>query len=237
MPLRAAGSLLLGAAIFASLPARASSVSAEVASDSSHRGLSWIDRKAALEVTATVPVGPASFVDLAVIGTRGAARENGAEVMLQAAVRHSVDAGPLALWGGAGCRLFNGIGLCEVDGGGRYDIAFVSLRVAGHYAPPQSAIGGDTLYLDTGVDVALPGTPVTLFARTGRSSGRSQDPQRAARLRPAGRYHDYSAGIAIARGRLDLGLRYVGADNVRHPALPGGGDPEGRIVAHIRIDI
>ena len=55
----------------------------------------------------------------------------------------------------------------------------------------------------------VPGTPFTLSARIGRSSGQVSDPSRAARLRPDGAYWDYGIGVDYLKERWTAGLRFA----------------------------
>src|SRR3546814_5275108 len=82
-------------------------------------------------------------------------------------------------------------------------------------APRQSSIGGDNLYLSASAAMGLPGTPLTVSARIGRSSGDARDPARAARLRPDGTYWDYGIGVDYMKGRWFAGLRYADRKSTR----------------------
>ena len=53
---------------------------------------------------------------------------------------------------------------------------------------------------------------MTLTAAVGRSSGTVDDPVRAARLRPAGRYADWSLGAQYVAEPLTFTLEYTGTD-------------------------
>jgi hypothetical protein len=80
------------------------------------------------------------------------------------------------------------------------------------YAPSQSAIGGDNLYLHAGAQAGIPGTPWTVLAGVGHSTGKTEDAFRAARLRPGGDYSDWRVGVEHVTGPVTLGLDYVGTD-------------------------
>jgi hypothetical protein len=80
------------------------------------------------------------------------------------------------------------------------------------YAPDQAAIGGDNLYLGARTRVGVPATPYTLTASIGCSSGSVDDPIRAARLRPEGRYANWSLGVERVTGPITLAVEYTGTD-------------------------
>ncbi|WP_204283871.1 TorF family putative porin, partial [Klebsiella pneumoniae] len=63
------------------------------------------------------------------------------------------------------------------------------------YAPSQSAIGGDNLYLFASANAGIPATPLSASATLGHSTGSTDDPVRAARLRPLGDYTDWRLGM------------------------------------------
>ena len=88
------------------------------------------------------------------------------------------------------------------------------------YAPSQDAIGGDNLYLHAGARAGVPGTPWTLLAGIGHSSGKVDDAFRAARLRPGGDYTDWRLGVEHVAGPVTLGLDYVGTDVSERAAAP-----------------
>lgn len=88
------------------------------------------------------------------------------------------------------------------------------VRLGVNYALGQSGLGGrDNLYVHGRLDVAVPGTPVTLSGRLGYQDG----PLAAAAVAQPGRRHgwDYALGAeATVHGRVTLGLSYVGTSGL-----------------------
>src|SRR3546814_9039659 len=73
-------------------------------------------------------------------------------------------------------RLFpgsSGQGYGEFGAGAAFQIGPASIDFNGSYAPRQSSIGGDNLYLSASAAMGLPGTPLTVSARIGRSDRKS----------------------------------------------------------------
>jgi uncharacterized protein (TIGR02001 family) len=97
----------------------------------------------------------------------------------------------------------------------------VSVLAGAAYAPKQKALGNfsntpqsagqseDNLYLWTDVSAAIPGTPVTLKAHLGASSGNPGLGPNGTSLSPTGDYADWSLGADVAVGPLTLGVSYV----------------------------
>lgn len=100
----------------------------------------------------------------------------------------------------------------EVYGSASYLLGPLDLNAGVFYAPGQDAIGGENLYLRARARASLPGSPLTLAAHIGRSSGGIDDPVKAARLRPGGDYADWALGVEWTRGPITAGLRYSDTD-------------------------
>ncbi|MDE2620189.1 MAG: TorF family putative porin [Sphingomonadales bacterium] len=85
------------------------------------------------------------------------------------------------------------------------------VRLGVSYAIGRASLGGrDNLYVHGRLDVAVPGTPISLSGRLGYQDG----PLAAAAVAQPGRRHgwDYALGAeATVQGRVTLGLSYVGA--------------------------
>lgn len=82
-----------------------------------------------------------------------------------------------------------------------YTLGPVQAKVGAAYAPDQSSIGGDNLYLYGQASAGIPMTPLTLNAKIGRSDGS---------LAPgSGSYTDWSLGADYVLGPLTLGAKYV----------------------------
>jgi len=123
------------------------------------------------------------------------------------------------------------------------------------YAPKQQALGRwyrtgadaaagvytdpgdrrDNLYLAGDGAVALPGTPLTAKAHIGHSRGNDGLGPNATSAAATGSYWDWSLGAEASRGKLTLGLSYVGTDITRaraaylQPSFSRGQDGSGSI--------
>ncbi|MES2495056.1 MAG: TorF family putative porin [Pseudomonadota bacterium] len=185
------------------------SVSASLASDERRRGLSWSDGRPA--ASARVSLRPADGFDLSVAATtlRGSPRHDGASAGIDSAIVYRRDFGAFRADAQISHHAFLGHGganYVEMGGGAGTTIGPVQFDLFGLYAPKQAAIGGDNLYLAASASLAVVGTPFTVGAQIGRSSGDSHDPLRSARLRPHGRYTDARLRIDYVRGPLTLGV-------------------------------
>lgn len=233
-------------AISAGTPAIAApdlSLSAEVSSDLRRRGLSWSAGRVAAEVAvgATLPAG--LRVDASAATLRGSARHGGAEAAIDGSIGYRLEAGALRIDVAAIGHGFAGatrrMDYVELGAGAGTILGPVALDLFVRYAPEQAAIGGDNLYIGASAAAAVIGTPFTLSAAIGHSSGTADDPLRAARLRPGGSYADWRIGIDHVSGPLSIGLAYVGTDVSRGAPSPfadyaHAGD---RIVARIGLSL
>ncbi|MFC0302949.1 TorF family putative porin [Rhizorhabdus histidinilytica] len=214
MRLRAAtilsGLLLGGQAMQAARAADWSpSLSATLTSDERRRGLSWSDGRPA--ASARLSLQPADGLSVSVAGTtlRHSARHDGAAAGIDSAIVYRKDFGAIRADAQISHHAFPGHGggnYVELGGGAGTTIGPVQLDLFGLYAPKQDAIGGDNLYLAASAAVAIVGTPVTVVAQVGRSSGTSHDPVRSARLRPHGRYTDAALRVDYVIGPFTVGV-------------------------------
>jgi uncharacterized protein (TIGR02001 family) len=199
-------------------------LSLEASSDQRRRGLSWSDGRPTIEAGVSVPLAGAFDLGLAASPLRGSARHGGADGVADLSLRYRQDLGLLSLSGGATGHVFAGaseLSYAELDARLGFSLGPARLSAGAAYAPPQSAIGGDNLYLHAGVDIGVPGTPLSLYGHVGRSSGRVDDPVRATRLRPENQYRDHAVGMDYAMGPLTAGLRYTDTSITRtDPAAP-----------------
>lgn len=185
------------------------SLSASLTSDARRRGLSWSDGRPA--ASARLSIQPADGFDLSVAGTtlRDSARHDGASAAIDSALVYRRSFGAFRADAQISHHAFPGHGVAnyvELGGGAGTTIGPIQLDLFGLYAPKQTAIGGDNLYLGASASVAVVGTPFTIGAQVGRSSGDSNDPIRSARLRPHGRYTDAALRLDYVRGPFTLGL-------------------------------
>lgn len=187
----------------------------EAASDERRRGISWSDGAPVLRGTLSVPLVDGLSLDGAATTLWGSDRHGGTDgvVDLGATYARQLDGWRLSAQGRY--HLFPSVGhqgYGEVGATAGFAIGPASIDMGASYAPRQSAIGGDNLYLSTSAAFAVPGTPFTLSGHVGRSSGEVRNPIRAARLRPDGNYWDHGVAIDWYRGRWSAGLRYADTD-------------------------
>lgn len=225
---RLAGALLGVAAPLPALAQEAARLDASALSDYRERGLSWSDGKPAALVNVDLPVAAGLVVSAQAATTRGSARHGSADAALTLRATYGQEAGLLRWHGGLARRVFAG-GTTPLDYlEGELELGFMigplDLAVLGSYAPPQRALGGNNAYLRARARFALPGTPLTLDAHVGHSSGDIDDRERALRLRPGGNYADWGLGADYALGPATLSLTYTDTDirrrNIAVPAAP-----------------
>lgn len=199
--------------------------SVEVATDERRRGISWSEGKAAPSASLALQL-PAGFdIGARVTGLRGSPRSGGADAVVDASIGYGGDLGlgfrgegfvvAHAFTGARGRMdyLEGGLGLT-------YQLGPAQIGADARYAPAQSAIGGNNLYVAARAQLGLPATPYTFAASIGRSSGAVDDPLRAARLRPGGNYSDWLVGVRRVTGPVSLGLDYSGTSIDRVMASP-----------------
>lgn len=218
-------------------------LSAETTTDHRRRGVSWSEGRAAAELSAGIQPMAGIRLDSAIATLRNSARHGGADAVTDLSVGVSHGQGPVRVDAGMVAHVFSGgrgrLNFVELTMGAGTLIGPVGIDVGLSYAPDQSAIGGDNLYVYARGEAAVIGTPLTLNAAIGRSTGATNDPLRAARLRPGGAYTDWTLGVDNVSGPLTIGLSYVGNDA---PAAIPGSPPELRhtgdtVVARVRISL
>lgn len=191
--------------------------SIEATTDHRRRGLSWSDGDPALDAIVSVPVAGLRL-DARATTTRGAIRHDGADAVFDGSASYTLPlSSGLSLTGGATGHFFAGAAgkadYGEIDAMLGYALGPLQLDLGASYAPDQEAIGGDNLYLQARAGAGLPGTGIDISAHVGRTSGSTDDPVRAARLRPGGgSYVDWGVRVERRFGPLALGLRYSGTD-------------------------
>ena len=205
--------------------ASAPALTVEAASDERRRGLSWSDGDPALRGALSVPVAGGLTLDGAATTLRGSARHGGADAVLDLGATYVRQVGGFRLTAEGRYHLFPGAshqGYGEIGGIAGFSLGPANIDLGARYAPRQSAIGGDNLYLSSSAAVGVPGTPFTLSGHVGRSSGDVRNPSAAARLRPAGVYWDHGVSIDWYQGRWSAGLRYADTD-IDAPDSPHAG--------------
>lgn len=232
------------AAVLAAVPATAQRlpmVGVEAATDENRRGLSWTGGRATVSADAMLPLGGFE-ASARIAGLRGSARHAGADAVADLDLSTDRTLGPVTLRVRATGHLFAGAGRWmdygEVGAEARYGLGPLLATAGARYAPGQSAIGGDNLYLFATAAAGIPATPFTLSAAIGHSTGDTDDPLRAARLRPAGSYIDWRLSAEHVTGPVTLAIDYVGNDIDRRRASSPYADPGhigDRLVARARL--
>lgn len=191
------------------------SIGVELNSDENRRGLSWSGGRVSPSADIFATQGPFEASGR-IVALRESDRHGGAGVVGDLSVGASTLVGPVTLRGRVTGHLFGGAGFdadyVELGGSVAYTLGPVQVNAGADYAPSQSAIGGDNLYLHAGAQAGIPGTPWTVLAGVGHSTGKTDDPFRAARLRPGDDYSDWRIGVEHVTGPVTLGLDYVGTD-------------------------
>lgn len=217
-------------------------LSVTATTDERRRGLGWSDGRPSVAARGTVrPVDGAS-VTAGATSLRRSARHDGAAWLVDATLGYRHNLGSIDLDGQLTYHTFAGrsaLDYVELGGGAATLVGPVQLEGFALYAPKQQAIGGDNLYLAGAASMAIIGTPFSLRAQVGRSSGRIDDPVRAQRLRPRGRYWDASLRLDHVRGPLRLSIGYTDSFGFARPALPGplGRDMGARVLVSAGFDL
>ncbi len=191
------------------------SATVEVASDERRRGISWSDGDPVLRGTLSLPLTEGLSVDAAAISLWGSARHGGADAVADIGTTYARQIGGWRLSAEGRYHLFPGAShqdYGELGAGAGFLIGPANVDLLASYAPRQSAIGGDNLYLSATAALAVPGTPLTVSGRIGRSSGDVRNPARAARLRPDSAYWDHGVSVDYLQDRWFAGLRYANSD-------------------------
>ncbi len=213
----------------------------EATTDERRRGLSWSDGDPAVSADASAAL--AGFdVSARAVTTRRSTRHAGADAVADLEVSRRFDIGAVSLRargighlfaGAAGRQDYGELGLVA-----SYTLGPTTVDAGATYAPDQAAIGGDNLYLFADARAGIPATPFTFTAGVGRSSGSVDDAVRAERLRPAGRYTDWRAGVSWVTSPVTLTVEYVGTDIDQNRLSSPFGDIDNagdRIIGRVRF--
>lgn len=191
-------------------------VGVEATTDERRRGISWSDGQGALAASARFDFSGGFDLGVRALSTRGDPRHGGADAVIEPTAGYSQLLGGLRLDGFVTGHIFTGgtgpLDYYEGGAGASYTLGPAEAGVEARYAPSQDALGGSNLYVGVRGRVGVPMTPLSFTASAGRSSGDTDNLIRAARLRPDGRYHDWSFGVQHATGPLVLTVEYTGTD-------------------------
>jgi hypothetical protein len=186
-----------------------------VMSEEERRGLGWSQGRAALGGDVRAALGRFD-VSARAVTTRNSTRHDGADAVVDLAVGTGWDLGAVRVRTDVVGHVFAGArGRMDyveagVSAGYGYGPLYATLGVIG--APSQPAIGGSNVYVYANANAGIPGTPLTVLAELGHSSGSNDAAARAQRLRPGGSYSNWRLGLEHRRDRLTIGVDYVGTD-------------------------
>ena len=199
------------------------------------RGISQTDNDAAIQGGLTVAHSSGFYVGTWASNLGGYGTFGGSNMELDAIAGISKTVGGVTLDGGAVYYLYPGTSghdYFEVYGSASGKLGPVNAKLGTYWAPKQSNIGGHNIWVYTDLGLPVEGTPLTLKAHAGYSSGNS------------GYTHgkdvfDYSIGADIAISKLTLNVSYVGTDvnktfanaNFGGGSETGHGITKGNIVA------
>ncbi len=194
------------------------SATVEAMSEEERRGLSWSEGRAAVAGDVRASLGQLDASARAVT-LRDSVRHDGADGVVDLALGTGWDLGAVRVRANATGHLFAGARSqmdyveAGVSASYGYGPLYATLGVVG--APSQTAIGGSNVYVYANANAGIPGTPFTVLAELGHSSGTVRDPVRAERLRPGGSYSNWRLGLEHRRDRLTIGIDYIGTDIAR----------------------
>lgn len=213
----------------------------ELMSEEERRGLSWSEGRAALAGDLRVSRGRLD-ASARTITLRNSVRHSGADAVVDLSVGTGWDLGAVRIHTDATGHAFVGARgrMDYVEAGASasyaYGPLYATLGVIG--APSQRAIGGSNVHAYATANVGIPGTPLTMLAEIGHSSGSVSDPVRAERLRPGGSYTNWRLGLEHRRNRLTIGVEYVGTDVSRTATASRFADRSNagdRILGRVRV--
>jgi hypothetical protein len=204
----------------------------EAATDERRRGLSWSDGDAVVRGGLSLPVAYDVTLDANISSLDEGGRQGGADAVIDLTAAYSRQVGAWRLSAEGSYHIFpgaSGHGYAELGVAGGFMLGPASLDLLARYAPRQTSIGGDNLYLGTALGVGIAGTPFTLSGNVGRSSGDTRNLLRAARLRPDGTYWDHGVALDYRKGLWTAGLRYANSSIDGAAARHAGATVIGRV--------
>ena len=228
LSLSAALSVAIGAFIAPASAQNTTAVTAEAMSDEVRRGLSWSGGRAAAAGDVQISLGPIDASARAVT-TRASRRHGGADGVVDLALGTGWDLGAFRLRAEAIGHVFAGargrMDYVEVGASASYGIGPLYSTLGIAVAPSQRAIGGSNVHIYANASAGVPGTPFTILAGLGHSSGNARDGTRAQRLRPGGDYLNWRLGLERRGERLTLGIDYIGTNVSRRDSFGEFADP------------
>lgn len=217
------------------------SAGVEATTDENRRGLSWSEGRVSVSGDVLATLGGIE-AGARVAALRGSSRHGGADSVADLTLATGWNVGAVRLRANGAAHVFGGnrgrTDYVEFGGSASYGYGPLYLTGGAMFAPSQGAIGGSNLYLYADASAGVPGTPLTAIAAIGHSSGTTDDPLRAQRLRPGGDYADWRLGVEHRREALTIGVDYIGTDIARRDAFGPFADARhagDRLVGRIRL--
>ncbi|MEY4159683.1 MAG: reductase system porin TorF [Pseudomonadota bacterium] len=172
------------------------------------RGISQSDNTIAVQGGLTAAHSSGAYVGTWASSLGGYGTFGGSNTELDLIAGYTKAIGAVTLDGGAVYYVYPGTSghdYFEIYGAASGKLGPVNAKLGTYWAPKQNNIGGHNIWVYTDMGLPLAGTPVTLKAHGGYSSGNS------------GYTHgkdviDYAVGADFAYKNLTLNLSYVGTD-------------------------
>lgn len=179
------------------------------------RGISLSDEDPALQGSLVLSHASGPYVGAWASSLAGFGDFGGSSVELDLYSGYRAELGLMTLDAGLLWYLYpgtNGTDYAEPYANVTVELGPASAKLGVAYAPEQEAIGDeDNLYLFGDASSGIPGTPLTVKAHLGWSTG-------ASTLTPAGDYFDWLIGVDATWRALTLGVAYVDTDYGRDEA-------------------
>jgi uncharacterized protein (TIGR02001 family) len=213
--------------------------SVTLASEYRLRGISQSDSDPAIQGGITVAHSSGVYVGTWASSLAGNGTFGGSNMELDVIAGFSTAAGPVTVDVGGIYYIYPGTqghDFVEIFGSVSGALGPVNAKLGAYWAPSQDNIGGDNIWVFTDLALPIEGTPITLKAHAGYSSGDSLYTNGAGAFAPspvAGRnkdVFDYSVGVDLTWRALTLNVSYVGTDMDRAHANAyyGAGTKTGR---------
>lgn len=201
--------------------------SADITTQYRLRGISQTDNRAAIQGGLTVSHSSGFYVGTWASNLAGYGTFGGSNMELDLIGGYTKAVGPVTLDGGVIYYVYpgtHGHDYVELYGSGTTKIGPVSAKLGTYWAPKQSKIGGHNIWIYTDWAFPISGTPVTLKAHGGYSTGNTGYTNglglglgRTIGGKSTGVW-DYAAGVDFTYKMLTLNVSYVGTDLKRAEA-------------------
>jgi len=189
-------------------PAVSVTGSAAIVSEYRLRGVSQTDGDMAVQGGLTLNTAPGFYVGTWASNLAGYGTFGGSNMELDLIAGYTKAVGPATLDGGVVYYVYPGTtrtDYFEVYGSVAGKVGPLNAKLGTFWAPKQSHIGGHNVWVYTDWGLPISGTPVTLKAHGGYSSGNSGYTKGLDVV-------DYSVGADVTWSKLTLNVSYVGTD-------------------------